>query len=57
MPQHEEQYDGWIQMRTCESCKNLFWVPDYGDGMEILNAPSFCPFCGIQFDGLILEGK
>lgn len=57
MDTHESQYDGWIQRMHCESCKNDFWVPDYGEGCELLTAPSYCPFCGIKFDKMILEGQ
>ena len=34
---------------NCQSCKGQFWVPFYEDVPEI-GLPSFCPFCGCEFD-------
>lgn len=34
---------------TCDSCKNYFMVP-FVDGVGELNHPSWCPFCGAEFE-------
>ena len=36
----------------CTKCKNIWWVPNFG---EELSMPRYCCFCRTEFDGFVLE--
>ena len=40
----------------CGSCKGRFWVPYYEDLPDV-SFPSYCPFCGKEFDMMIDVGE
>lgn len=33
----------------CSLCRNIWWVPYYEELVE-MGHPSYCPFCGAEFE-------
>ena len=40
----------------CMECKNVFMYQSW-EGLEYESLPSYCPFCGTEFDFLTMEGE
>ena len=34
----------------CYNCQNYFFIHEISDGM---NDPTYCPYCGIEFDNMV----
>ena len=52
MNEHSELMDDLMECE-CMGCKNIWWVPGYDD--SDLAMPSFCPFCGMEFNVFMEE--
>lgn len=43
----ENREDRTVEGLKCHTCKNHFWVED-----SSIELPKFCPWCGVEFDGV-----